>query len=493
MGGHRQEAPLKGAGLAVAAAGVLLSFVLERTVVENDLFWHLAIGRSILEHGFPYVDPFGIGTDGLAWSPPEWLAEVGLALLYRGTGFFGISVVHGLVVGALGILVFLRAQALGARDAHALGALALSSLPASLHLAMRPLVLGHLLSALVLLELTRERSGARTLVPFFPLLFLLWANLHPSWPLGLLWIALELGGRVLSGPLARRFPHRFTQTPVTRSLVLALLSPLVVWMRPDGLSGALYPFVHVVGLGDQMREIIEWFPLDWTRPIQVLAVIAGVTALALASRRKTSLADLLFAALSLYLLLRHQRFLPLALIGIAPLLAASLPEAPSLERLTTAIEGPRGAACAAALALLLMLLSWPTPTVLEETVTVGFPVEATDALVAMDAERRSEGLPPLRVFTTFEDGGYVAWRRHGGRVYLDSRFDLYARAGIFREYLALRAGGDPWPVFSRHRMDAAMVPTHARDEHFAQVVETLRAHGFVEVFADEQAVLLALP
>lgn len=486
--------------MGAAAAFALVALVAGRTVVENDLFWHLAIGEEILAHGFPFTDPFGLGTEGLRWSPPEWLAELGLAGVHRSLGFSGIAALWALFVGGIGALVFARARVLGAPPSHALFAVVLLSLPASVHLAMRPLVVGHLLSALVLLELARDRrsgaeANARTLVPFFPVLFALWANLHPSWPLGLLWIAIELFGRLVSGPLSRRFPTRVVPTPVSRGLLIALSSPLFVLLRPDGLDGALYPFVHVIGLGDQMREIIEWFPLPLGRPLSILTLLTALLALGLTLRSKArvAVADVLVAGVSLYLLVRYQRFLPLALLGIAPLLASQLPELASTARLRALLEG-RFAVPAALVALALAALAFPSPAVLDESIAVGFPVHATDALVALDAERRARGEPTLRVFTTFEDGGYVTYRRRrtssDTRVYLDSRFDLYARAGIFREYLTLRAGEPGLPVFSRHRMDAAILPTAARDAHFDPLRRELEASGFVALASDDSAVLL---
>jgi len=478
--------------MAIACGLLVAAMAMSRAVVENDVFWHLAIGRHVLAHGFPFTDPFGIGTDDLPWSPPEWLAEVGMFALYERVGWGGLALVHGLLLTAIGALVALRARTLGAHPAHALIAVALLSIPASLHLPMRPLVTGHLFSALVLFMLARDRRGERSGVAFLPLVFVLWANLHPSWPLGLGWIGIELCGRWASGPAARRFGERFVASRPSRALVIALLlSPLAVLIRPDGIDGALYPFVHVIGLSDQMREIIEWFPISPTRPLHAMALLLGAVTLGLSLRaRKLDPIELGTALVSLVLMVRYQRFVPLALIGWAPLLASVLPEAAATARLRAGLGSVRGAAMITAAMALLAALAFPSPSLLAESVEVGFPVAATDALIAIDETRARDGRTPLAVFTTFEDGGYVLYRRHGGRIYLDSRFDLYARAGVFREYLALRRGEPALPIFEARAMDAAIVPTSARDDHFGAMLAELQANGYPRRFADEQAVLL---
>jgi len=471
--------------LTLAAASLLAAVVFGRTVVENDLFWHLAIGRYLETSGFPRTDPFGIGTEGFAWSPPEWLAEWVIFRAYELGGLGALSALHAALVLLLGALVFLRAQRLAGPGgaAHALVAVALAALPASVHLGIRPLLVGHVLSALVLLELARDRRGP-SLVPVLPLLFVLWANLHPSWPLGVAWLALEVLGRLASGPLSRRFPGRFEALPVSRALLASLLlAPLAALLRPDGLEGFLYPFVHVIGLGDRMGEIIEWFPLSPTRPLHVFVVLLCALALALGVKRRAAPPDLLVALASSYLLVRHQRFLPLALIGVAPLLAL-LPALPSTEALRARLASPSAARALGLALALVALLTWPRSSELAASIDVLSPVGATDALARVH--------PAPRVFTTFEDGGYVAWRLPGARVFLDSRFDLYARAGVFDAYLALRSGGPVGPLLAQ-RLDAAMLPSPARDAHFEHVRAELVGLGWREVFADESAVLLVPP
>jgi hypothetical protein len=483
------------AWLALAAAALLAAVTFGRTVVENDLFWHLAIGRHLAGHGFPTTDPFGIGTEGLSWSPPEWLSELALFEAFRLGGLGALGVVHTLFLTALGALVFFRARVLTEGphgSVHALFAVALTALPASVHLGIRPLLVGHLLSALVLLELARERRGLATLVPVLPLVFVLWANLHPSWPLGVGWIALEVIGRLVSSPLARRWPERFAEVPVSRPVSGALaLSPLAALARPDGVDGFLYPFVHVIGLSDRMGEIIEWFPLSPTRPLHVFVVLSCLGTLVLSLRRRVAPPDLLVALASSYLLVRHQRFLPLALVGVAPLLSSVLPAPPATAELRARLTSLPVARALSVVLTVLALVLWPTPAVLEESILVLSPVRAVDALERIDSRSEEEGA--MRVLTTFEDGGYVSWRLPSSRVFIDSRFDLHVRAGVFDDYLALRAGGPIAPLAARDRFDAAILPAPARDTSFEHVRRELVDLGWREAFVDENAVLLLAP
>ncbi len=72
-------APIVALGLFVCAAGM---FRLRST----DVFWHLAAGRWILEHGqIPTTDPFRFTSGGAPWVDHEWLFQ----LIIRGVELAG--------------------------------------------------------------------------------------------------------------------------------------------------------------------------------------------------------------------------------------------------------------------------------------------------------------------------------------------------------------------------------------------------------------------
>lgn len=497
-----ERSPASGSG-ELALGALFVSFfagiVAGEARIENDVFWHLAIGREIWTHGFPRVDPFSFTTGGVAWSPPEWLSELAMYGVHGAGGIVALSVVRLLLVLALGVLLWTRARTLGAPPFVALVVLAVASAPASVHLPLRPLLVGNVLLALVLDALERQRAGRRHLVVALPAIFVLWANLHPSWPVGLALVFLawlagfvspRAGLRARLGLGGAPLPAREQRT-LGLALLLSCASPLV---RPDGLDGALYPFVHVVGLGDQASEIIEWFPLDWTEPLHVATVLglALVLARLWVTRRERDGFALLAVLLTTLLVLRYQRFVPLATVVVAPIAAGLFGDAERRAALGAAeARGPRPAlapsttmrALASLFTLAFLMNAMPRGGRLVGDM-MGYPGGAV-------LHARAHPLPE-RTFNSFEDGGYLAWELERP-VYIDSRFDLYARAGVFREYLRLRRGEDVLSIFDARGIDAALVPTEARDENFVAMRATLRDAGWEEVFTDDVAVVFVRP
>src|SRR2546425_10879589 len=69
--------------LACLAVLVYVAAVAIRPLNANDLFWHLAAGRHILDTGsIPRTDPFSFASDGGGWIDHEWLWQVGAQALY---------------------------------------------------------------------------------------------------------------------------------------------------------------------------------------------------------------------------------------------------------------------------------------------------------------------------------------------------------------------------------------------------------------------------
>jgi hypothetical protein len=468
------------AALVVAAGVVGWGLAASALNVPNDLFWHLAIAREIAAHGFPRVDPFAFSTSAIAWSPPEWLGELAFGGAYA---LGGLGATAALALAAIaGCFFFVgRAASRIASPAGAAIALVLFAWPASVHLPMRPLVLGDLLLVVLIERMFALRAGDARGLAWLPLLFALWSNVHPSWPIGLaiLWMhALVLA---YGAPIATKLGLVVEAIdPAARRALLrsSLLAPIAVVLRPDGIDGALYPFVHVIGLGDRMREIVEWFPPDLAEPVNLaLVVLLAVTLVALlADRAKVPALDLALVLLGAAMALRYQRFLPLASFLCAPVLARAL----SRTRIGST-ERPSGPALALALALAL-----PLALSLAHALSLARPLAPSRDAFPLDAVAYARAHPiPARAFNTFEDGGYLLWSLPDRQVFIDSRFDLYARAGVFDDYLAIRAGERIAEILDRYAIDAAFVPTIARDENFAALEAALPSLGFTLVHQDD--------
>jgi hypothetical protein len=470
---------------AIGGAAILFGVALAAAelAVPNDLFWHLAIARRIAETGFPRVDPFAFTTqlpDGapIDWSPPEWLGELVFGAAFAAGGFAGTALLTLAVVTLLFALVHRACRTVAPSSLAPAIAVAAVAFPASVHLPMRPLVFGHLFTAALIERLIAVRTGDRRGLALLPIGFALWSNVHPSWPMGLAILELHVLVLVAIPSLVRR--SGLVVEPLApdarRALLVAgALSPFAPLLRPDGLAGALYPFVHVIALGDRMGELVEWFPPDLAQPVNVALVLllAGALALGLARPKEVRALDVCLVLVGTFFALRHQRFLPLAAMLVAPVLARGL----SFTRLSE-IRAPRHLAIAT-LAATFVLLLVALPTDLSASVGESYPVAAARYVRTHDVGSRA--------FNTFEDGGYLMFALPARRVFIDSRFDLYARGRAFDDYLSLRRGDRAGEIFAAYDVDAAILPTEDRDENFAALERELPDLGFRVVYEDAVA------
>jgi hypothetical protein len=200
-----------------AAFYVWAALYVFRPLGDPDIWWHLAAGRWMLQHGgAPRVDPFSFTALGTRWTDSYWLYEMILYSIQRLSGYGGVILFNSLLV--VGGLFFLERSLVkrGLPWTLRLGALALTLA------AAEPRGYGwtenaSTISFLFLSVLFWCRAGARdkggsdggASAPcsvLLPPLFAVWANLHRGCLLGLAVLALEFieesRGRIWRRPRA---------------------------------------------------------------------------------------------------------------------------------------------------------------------------------------------------------------------------------------------------------------------------------------------------
>jgi len=243
----------------VPSCGVLAALLVAlpaalRPLASFDVFFNIAQGRWILEHGFPSSDPFSF-TASSAWSCHEWGFGGLLALLEPLLGGWAPTLLSATLL-AVAVLLFWHLLAgmdrVGSPLLPLLFFLALA-VGSWMWSAQRAYLVGPVMLSLVL-WLVRQAPGGKPhrrwwlLVP----LVWLWANLHGSWPLGPAVAGLALAGSWLDDRSGwRELPAALP------ALGLALLVPS---LSPDGLRTVLYPLSFLAG--DSGAGIWEWGTLD---------------------------------------------------------------------------------------------------------------------------------------------------------------------------------------------------------------------------------------
>jgi hypothetical protein len=450
----------------------------------DDLWWHLAAGRWMLDHGrIARTDPFSFTAPGAPWLNDAWLADVLLA------AWAAASAPATLVWWKWGMVVatFLVLFATARRLAHtpdapagaapgAFVAVVLGAVTAGPFLDLRPQLYTFLGVALVLHACVGRPTPARWL----PLVFLAWANLHAGFIFGLGALVVLLAPSVRGGPARGR------------ALAVAALSVGACLINPHGASALARPLRYALDTSSPYRALAEWWPPF--RPGGVASALypyligifagAAIAALALPRlRRRTGVsAAVVLGVVTLAMSLTSRRFVPVfALVQaatVAPVLATAF--TPLARRLPPLLP---------ALAALILGGVWlaPYPRASDAafhylTTEDHFPVETctfieTNALTG-------------NVFAQYAWAGYVTMRTRGRlKVYIDGRADAVYPDRVFTSYDQAAHGEAGWmTVIEDSAAEWVLWPRHLPWGALPQAL--LQTGRWRQVHVDAVAVLL---
>jgi len=462
-------------GLAVY---IPLLFAARAVLGDPDTYWHIATGRWIIAHRtVPHSDMFSFSMPGAPFTPPEWLAEIGIAWLYDHFGWAALVAATALSV-AVALTILLRSLLRSLMPAHALIATVLAALLALPHLLARPHILALPIlvwwAAALVAARSEDRPPRLWLVP----LMILWANLHSSYIFGL-GLAALLGGEAL---LSARDRRARLDTLRGWGLFIAL-SVAVASITPFGLDGLLLP-VRLATMST-LGLIREWQSPNFQQfqPLEVwiMTLLLG----ALAGGWRLPLTRILMLLVLLHMALRQGRYGELlGFVGpllLAPALAPQLAARPGgrqvsfLDRGMTALTGPagpRGFAIAGAVLLAASVV------VLRGGIARGADAITPAAALAAVAEHHLEG----PVFNDYAFGGYLIFT--GVKPFIDGRY-FYGDAFIKRYFDATFVLSDELPrLLAEYRIAWTLLGAKS-----PAVVLLDHLPGWKRLYADDIAVV----
>jgi hypothetical protein len=414
--------------------------------IDTDIWWHLSNGRYILAHGIPSVDIYSFTASGHAWVVHEWLADVVMYIVFAATGLTGLVLLAAVVVAVGELLVYrlLRRGGLGPTSAVVIAVvLAVASAPSW---GPRPQLLNFLLVGILVTALLRYRSAPGPwifwLVPFF----ILWANLHSGFVVGVGLVLVFYLGEELQARSQALASTRVdgVATPVRRELrrVVAVAALAL-------LAGLLTPGTYrtlVFALGTLSSQRIQSLIVEWASPdfhtlpgrslmVVLLLMVAGAAGLGRGERR-IDFTYLLLGLAGLSLALTSQRHVPIFAACGAPLvgqlvssLLGGLGARPRRAPQPTRSIARVNLAIAAVLAALALVYTWVavSPQALRRAVAATAPVAATDYLL--------DHRPAGQLFNFYNFGGYLIWRAYPTyHVFIDGRTEVYGDS-LFDQYL----------------------------------------------------------
>ena len=451
----RRPFPLPGpVAIFVVVLGVLLyAAFLSKGPWDSDYYWHVKTGELIANGQFPRTDPFSFTWGGMPWTLHEWLSELLIYRLVDGIGYMGAVYVFAFVPGiAIGILAF-ALHRLGLRTAAVIAGTSFSALLVIPYATLRPQALSWIMFAILVGGLVHLRPDRARWILLLPPLFIVWANLHGLWVIGLVvlgvYTVLSLVGLTpMSG--ARRWAAgdgaaRYAGDGVHAGGSVAHPLPLAL-RRCRGL-----------GHGEHQRMAVARLP----RP--------GALAAAHLHGSDGDLRPLAGPVVDEHPLLPRDRHdadrapercrrgdpggAALA-VGIDAALRDWRPtrrtQSPRLARQRRVLELVMAAVVAIA-GVVIFVPRDPEATV-DESIERELPVQGIELLL--------REVPDGRILSWYGWGGYVIGTMydHGARVFVDGRNDMYDDS-ILEDYNLVRGAEPGWEeIPDRYEVDAMVFP-----------------------------------
>jgi hypothetical protein len=453
-----------------------------RPRLDEDTWWHLAVGRYIETHDFtfPHTDPLsrpGV-EQHLPWVAYSWLYELALYEAYERFDVAGVLYVRYLLV----LLMYLtlarfatRALGYAACDLTALGLMTISLLPL---LSERPWHLTIIGTILTLDAAIRLRQGERARrFWWLPLYYVLWANTHIQFVIGLGILGLAWVATMGEGRRNQRW------TPARAILVYLGLCGLATLANPYGFR--LYEVIwEYATQSTPLRNVTELMPPDfrmwWNWPLALLGLWAAV----LVARRGFPVWETSLLAAGVFFSLRMQRDLWFGCLSAVAVLSRSRgPDAVQSEDVPPVAVPFCKLLLAVVAAFTLVRTGWQlkAPPSVVEAAHKDYPAGALRFL------REHSYTGPL--FNDFNWGGYWIWNLPRLPVSIDGRTNLYGEERLGR---AIRtwAGLPGWE--SDPDLLGAAVIVGPRTQRLTELLLE-RPDEWVAVYEDEVSVVFIRP
>jgi hypothetical protein len=454
----------------------MIFWVCRDRITDPDLWWHLRNGQYITASwSLPSIDTYSFTAKGSEWLDHSWLPEVIYYGAYSAFGLIGVFTVFALAIitTCLGIFALCRMQT---KDPFAAGVSAVYGiLLAMVGFSPRAQNFGWLCFLAIFAVLLRFRNTRRSPLWLLPVLFCLWINCHGGWPIGFVVGAIFLMCGCVGQNLGPFTVEPWTSTE-RRKLVLALLASVVaVFLNPHGSRLVFYPFELMVQQKLMVTYSAEWASVDFNsgRSILVMVGLGAVLVMALMSRKRWRMDDLVLTLFVFLCGLKHLRLLMLTGIVLPTILAPHLGKIssynPQQER--RALNG-----LVVFVALASIIIGYPSLQLLQSEVDTGFPAEMIRYL--------DNHLQSGNMFNQYEWGGYLEWNLPHVPTFIDTRTDIFEYRGLLKDYFSICTLDHTEELLERYRISYVLYKTNTALSYFLS-----KSTKWECIYKDSQAVI----
>lgn len=458
--------------------------------LDGDLPRHLLVGQLTLQTAnVSTVDIFSYRTTSFPSYPHEWLAQVLLAIPYRIFGLDGVVLLVALTITLTFAVVFWNARKVSTPlIALIFTVLALSA--STIHILPRPHIFTYLFTVIWISFMEKIRTGQSRAWWVFPLLMLLWVNVHGMFLLGvLIWLAY------IAGDIIDQGIRHWWKSKESRLLFTAgFISIPVTCLSPSGPG--IWKSILDLGSNSYITSRIpEYMPANFHLPgtwpfIMLLALL--ITGLGLNTKRLPGSSIFMsagFAMLALY----SSRMIPIFSIVTAPVAARTVSTWLQAERSHTRfvkmeafiqnMETQSGGAFWVAVTAITVTGLFVSGVTIDPQHkgnvfdTQMFPVEAVKWLKAHPQNGQ--------MLNEFDWGGYIlleTWPAY--QIFMDGHTHIYGEA-LTREYEQVITTSRGWgSVLEKYQIEWAILPSSST------LANVLSSQGWEMLYNDKTATIL---
>lgn len=373
------------------------------TILDPDFGWHVRVGEFLLRQGIPYTDPFSYTMPSYPFVSHEWLLDLLLSSAFHFVGMLGLGAIFSfLAVSALVICLGKERKNLSVASLLPIG---LAVLAVGNFVGIRPQVLSWVFFSVVLV-IVRDKTLFHRWKWCLPLLFLLWANMHASFPVGLFVLFLGVW-----------YWWRKKKLSLSSGVLVLVASLVSTFITPYG-SGMWWEVWMSVTDSSLRWTIQEWMPpfFSFSFSFWLLTLLSGF--FVYRYRIKLSLFDRILYLCLLVAAVSSSRLIPFFVFIALPLAAQFL------SRFQADVSKiPHGKTRLKTLFIVLsivcFLLCLPDGI---QTFSARADIPSSGALVYLKAHP-AKG----EIFAPYNWGGYLLWQLPEKKVFIDGRMPSWRR------------------------------------------------------------------
>jgi len=390
---------------------IFINIIFIHPISGNDTWFHLRIGQDIWETKTISLKDFHSFTNsGTSYINQSWLAQIFLYLVYKSTGLIGLQAFHSVSIFLMFFFLFL----LGRKKNFHLSLISIIfTIPFIIgHNEIRPYLFTWLFIPLILFLIDRK------LLYIIPFIFLLWANIHAGFIIGIVFLFYYLLQKSIKSK--KVYP-----------LIIFFLSLIATFINPYGPKIYLYPLT--LGDAPQMFHIAEWTPFSpksvqfWIYSFYFLVLI--ITSF----KRKiysTNIIELIFiVSLALFGYTAQRQPLIILLI-LFPIFTKNLSSIPFLN--SKLLIYP-----ISCLSLFIIYLALPQ----HYQPNLGLGIDSFNVPVYSTKFISDNNLN--HIFNDYGFGGYLLWAYPSQPIFIDGRLEIY-KGKTLSDYMRVVNGSSNW-------------------------------------------------